>query len=94
MAAEGDKSSYIRQPGAVSPPRRPPRLNRNAKIAMRRLVQCIEVDEKLNALKINDEETAVWCFVTAPAMKNVSEQTLACVSRHEIQIQQYLCRIQ
>lgn len=75
LAGEGDKSSNIRQPGPASPPRRP-RLNRSAKIAMRRLVQCIEVDEKLNALKINDEETAVWCFVTAPAMKNVGEQAL------------------
>lgn len=52
-----------------------PRPGPRTKTAMKRRVQCIEVDEKLNALKINDGETVVWCFVATPAMKKVSYYT-------------------
>lgn len=36
-------------------------------------VQCIEVDEEHNALRINDSETVLWCFVSTPGMKHVSQ---------------------
>lgn len=39
-------------------------------------VQCIEVEEKHNALKINDSETSVWCFVSTPGMEEVRKQTI------------------
>lgn len=34
-------------------------------------MQCIEVDEECSALKINDGETMVWCFVTKQGMHKV-----------------------
>lgn len=34
-------------------------------------MQCIEVDEACSALKINDGETMVWCFVTKQGMHKV-----------------------
>lgn len=37
-------------------------------------VQCIEVDEKRSALKINDTESMVWCFVSTPGMEKVSHK--------------------
>ena len=36
-------------------------------------VQCVEVDAKRAALKINDSKTMVWCFVSRSAMKTVSK---------------------
>lgn len=38
----------------------------------RQHVQCVEVDTERSAVKINDSETLVWCFVSKPGMKNVS----------------------
>lgn len=38
-------------------------------------VQCIEVEEQYNALRINDSETSVWCFVSTPGMEDVRKQT-------------------
>lgn len=37
-------------------------------------VQCVEVDEKRSALKINDTDSMVWCFVSTPGMNNVSDK--------------------
>lgn len=39
-------------------------------------VQCMEVDVKNSALKINDTETMVWCFVSNPCMKAVRNDSL------------------
>lgn len=46
---------------------------RRARSKRRQHVQCVEVDEACSALKINDGETMVWCFVTKPGMDKVSE---------------------
>lgn len=35
-------------------------------------VQCVEVDAEHNALRINDGESMLWCFVSTPGMKDVS----------------------
>ncbi|CAM9550893.1 unnamed protein product, partial [Hapterophycus canaliculatus] len=51
--------------GSKSPPVVSSRRFRSAR---RQHVQCIEVDEECNALKINDGETMVWCFVTKQGM--------------------------
>lgn len=37
-------------------------------------VQCVEVDEKRSAIKINDTESMVWCFVSTPGMEKVSDK--------------------
>lgn len=62
----------ILQVGATSPPitSRRPRKKQH--------VQCVEVDATHNALKINDGETMVWCFVTKPAMHKVSNGLMYC----------------
>ncbi|CAM9336546.1 unnamed protein product [Pylaiella littoralis] len=42
--------------------------SRRFRVRQRQHVQCVEVDETWRALKINDGETMVWCFVTKPGM--------------------------
>jgi len=50
-----------------------PANSRRVRVTRRQHVQCVEVDEACSALKINDGETMVWCFVTKPGMDKVSE---------------------
>lgn len=59
----------ILQVGATSPPV----TSRRFRIRQRQHVQCVEVDETCSALKINDGETMVWCFVTKQGMHKVNE---------------------
>lgn len=50
--------------------------SRRFRVRQRQHVQCVEVDETWRALKINDGETMVWCFVTKPGMHKVDEEPL------------------
>lgn len=36
-------------------------------------VQCVEVDEARSALKINDTDSMVWCFVSTSGMNHVGD---------------------
>lgn len=49
----------------------PPVASRRFRSTRRQHVQCVEVDEGCSALKINDGETMVWCFVTKQGMDKV-----------------------
>lgn len=63
-----DTGSNLVHPGQSDRPRVRAIRPRNSS---KRRVQCIEVDEEHNAMKINDGETAVWCFIATSTMKNV-----------------------
>lgn len=60
----------ILQVGATSPP---VTARRGTRVRQKQHVQCVEVDETCRALKINDGETMVWCFVTKRGMHKVNE---------------------
>lgn len=49
-----------------------PAVPRRSRTSYKKHVQCIEVDEACSALKINDGDTAMWCFVSTPGVKEVS----------------------
>lgn len=56
-----------------------PPCRRSRRQTRKQLVQCIEVDEEHGALKINDTDTMVWCFVSKPGMRYVSKvEHLSC----------------
>lgn len=60
---------YILRVGTNCEPSNPRRKNRPRK----QHVQCVEVDEARSALKINDADSMVWCFVSTSGMKHVGD---------------------
>lgn len=51
----------------------PPASRRFRNRSKKQHVQCVEVDVERSALKINDTDSMVWCFVSTAGMNTVSD---------------------